>query len=112
MDATRSPTVPYSASVVICAYTEERWQDLAAAVASALRQQPPPVEVIVACDHNPALLARSRRELAGAVPVANVEERGLSGARNSGLAAARGDVIVFLDDDAEAAPGWLAALLA
>jgi glycosyltransferase involved in cell wall biosynthesis len=37
-------------------------------------------------------------------------ERGLSGARNSGLQVAHGDVIAFLDDDAMAAPDWLERL--
>ena len=47
-------------------------------------------------------------------PVRYVHEPrpGVATARNSGLAAASGALIAFLDDDEEAHPGWLAALLA
>jgi GT2 family glycosyltransferase len=38
--------------------------------------------------------------------------RGLNAARNAGAAAARADLIVLVDDDVEAPPGWLDALLA
>jgi GT2 family glycosyltransferase len=35
---------------------------------------------------------------------------GLNAARNAGLAASTGDPVCFIDDDAEAPPGWLAAM--
>ena len=35
---------------------------------------------------------------------------GVPGARNAGIAAAGGDVIVYADDDTEPEPAWLAAL--
>lgn len=97
-------------SVVICAYTEERWHDLSAAVESVRRQSAPALEVVVVVDHNPALLARVRDELEGVVAVENCEVRGLSGARNSGIATANGSIVAFLDDDAVAAPDWLERL--
>jgi glycosyltransferase involved in cell wall biosynthesis len=96
--------------VVICTWTGARWDELCEAVESVGRQLQPPLETIVVVDHDPALLARARAELSDVVVVPNVEARGLSGARNSGLALARGDVVAFLDDDALAAPEWLQLL--
>jgi hypothetical protein len=99
-------------SVILCAYTEERWDDLLAAVASLDNQTRPPDEIIVAVDHNPGLAARLRHALCGALVVENAAARGLSGARNAGIAAASGELIAFLDDDAAAAPDWLTRLAA
>lgn len=96
--------------MVICAYTEARWDDLSAAVESVLRQSKPALEIIVVIDHNPALLVRAGKHIEGVVAIDNSEEQGLSGARNSGIAAASGSVVAFLDDDAVAAPDWLERL--
>ena len=96
-----------SVSVVVCTYTEKRWDDLIAAIASCRAQTVPPVETIVVVDHNPSLLRRLREEMPDVRLIGNAEERGLSGARNSGARAAVGDVIAFLDDDATTAVDWL-----
>ena len=48
---------------------------------------------------------------AGATVVLHVPEPGLSRARNAGWQAANGRVLAFLDDDAVAAPDWLATAL-
>ncbi len=99
-----------SFSVVICAYTEDRWNDLVTAVGSVRAQHLRPHEIIVVVDHNSALLARVERDLPGIFAVPNHEPRGLGGARNSGLATATGDIVAFLDDDAIAIPAWLEQL--
>ena len=97
-------------SVVICAYTERRWDDLLTAIASARAGHP--AELIVVIDHNPALAARLESAVDDCVILRNARRRGLSGARNTALDVATGEIIAFLDDDARAEPGWLDALLA
>jgi GT2 family glycosyltransferase len=47
----------------------------------------------------------------GARMIRNAENRGYCAANNQGMAAARGEFIALLNNDAEAAPGWLAALV-
>lgn len=98
-------------TVVICAYTKRRWSMVQAAVDSVLRQESPPDQVVLVIDHNPALLQRTREAYPQLTVVANSGPRGLSGARNTGVSQARGDVIAFLDDDAVAEPDWLASML-
>ncbi|MFD9466633.1 glycosyltransferase [Streptomyces sp. NPDC060027] len=104
-------TVP-TLSVVICAYTLDRWEDLRAAIASVLVQDPPADEVLLVVDHNQELLERAERELSGVRVVPNRRRRGLSGGRNTGVAVSQADVVAFLDDDATAEPGWTRSLLA
>jgi glycosyltransferase involved in cell wall biosynthesis len=94
-------------SVVICAYTEQRWDDVLAAVRSVQAQSLPALEIILVVDHNPDLLERLRAELPEVRVVANGQARGLSGGKNTGISLARGDLVAFLDDDAVAEPDWL-----
>lgn len=102
-----APTV----SVIVCAYTEMRWEELGAAVESIRGQTRPPQETILVIDHNPALFERARRHFEHEIVLENREAKGLSGARNTGMAAASGEILVFLDDDACAQPDWLENLL-
>jgi glycosyltransferase involved in cell wall biosynthesis len=97
-------------SVVICVYTEDRWEDILAAVASVRTQSYPALETLLVVDHNPALLDRLTKEYKEVREVrvfANAGPRGLSAGRNTGIAASRGEVIAFLDDDAVAERDWL-----
>ena len=98
------------ASVVICCYTEARWNDLLAAIDSVQRQRTVPSELVVVVDDNQSLFRRLRSEMPSALVVENCHGRGLSGARNTGIALTSGAVVAFLDDDAIAEPDWLARL--
>jgi GT2 family glycosyltransferase len=98
-------------SVVICAYTEERWDDILAAVASVRAQQVRPHELILVVDHNERLRERLEAAVPDATVIANAHPRGLSGGKNTGIGAAGGELIAFLDDDAIAEPQWLTYLV-
>ena len=98
-------------SVVICAYAQRRWEQTRAAVASVLSQQPAPEQVLLVIDHNAELAAQAGRELPAVMVLESHEAPGLAGARNAGLRAASQPITAFLDDDARARPGWLAALV-
>jgi glucosyl-dolichyl phosphate glucuronosyltransferase len=108
------PTV----SVVICAYTEDRWTQLTKAVASVEAQTSPPAEIIVCIDHNEELLRKSEDYFGegrppGATPrivLANKYNGHLGSARNTALEFASGEVLAFLDDDAAADADWLERL--
>ena len=98
-------------SVVIATYTERRWDELVLAVDSVLRQEPPADEILVIVDYNDALLDRVRAEL-DVRTMGNRHEKGLNGVRNTAIQAAQGDLIIYMDDDAQAQPGWLAGMVA
>jgi hypothetical protein len=98
-------------SVIVCTYTLDRWRQLNAAVASLRAQTRPPDEIVLVSDTNHELLARLRDTFPGLHVVANRFAPGLSGARNTGVAAANGSILAFVDDDALAAADWLERLL-
>ncbi len=101
-------------SVVVCTYSTERLTDLVACLDSLRLQRQPADQVIVVVDHHDDLLDHLRHHAAarfGVSVVPNHHPPGLSGARNSGLEVATGEVVVFLDDDATARADWLDELL-
>ncbi|HXW80469.1 MAG TPA: glycosyltransferase [Acidimicrobiales bacterium] len=133
---TTTATDAVTASVIVPAYTLDRWALLSRAVESVMSQVRPPLELLISIDNNPALFSRCvERWEAGArpgFPIRVVDHRsypdrrgatvharahgshrrfGAGEARNAAARIARGDVLVFLDDDASAEPDWLAQLL-
>jgi O-antigen biosynthesis protein len=104
-----------SASVIIC--TRDRTERLGSCLAAVLRQDYPDFEVIVV-DNAPTddgvadLVADRRADGSNGVPLRRVvEERpGLSWARNTGLRAASGQIVAYLDDDEHPDQYWLAEL--
>lgn len=98
---------PLSVSVIICAHADDRWDDTLAAAASVRAQSHPAKELIIVVDHNRPLYERLRAALPGAAVLENRERQGLSGGRNTGIAASTGEVVAFLDDDAVADARWL-----
>jgi len=101
-----------SVSVVICAYTMARWACIERAVESVRAQTLPPDAIILVADHAPELAARARSTFPDLLVVDNKQQQGLSGARNTGVSVAMGDIVAFLDDDATAELQWLERLVA
>src|ERR1700722_3717472 len=94
-------------SVVICAYTEQRWDELLAAGSSVQGQSVVAREIIVLIDNNPGLLARAREAVPDVIAEENSGGRGAGQARNRSVGLSSGSIIAFLDDDAVATPEWI-----
>lgn len=109
-DQGSNETLP-SVSAIITTYSRDRWDWLRECIESVQAQNVPPLEVIVVVDHNPELLDEITREFPGITVVPNIGDRGVSGGRNSGVKASRGEVVGFVDDDAIVTPQWLETLL-
>jgi GT2 family glycosyltransferase len=99
-----------STTVIVCAYTLDRLEQVRRCLRAVLDQRPAPDQVVVVVDHNEQLRDLLASEFPAAEVVANAGARGLSAARNTGIHLAGSDLIAFIDDDAAPEPGWLAAL--
>lgn len=98
-------------SVSIVVPTRGRPQYLADTLASLVPQaSTADGEVVVVCD-GPQEDSRAVAEQAGARVVTLDRPQGANAARNAGVAATEAPLVVLVDDDVDAAPGWLAAYL-
>jgi GT2 family glycosyltransferase len=77
---------------------------------SLARQTDATFEIIVVDNGSTDGSADLASDQFGARVIRNSENRGFCAANNQGIAAARGEFIALLNNDAEAEPGWLAAL--
>ena len=82
---------------------------LRACLESVRRQAEAEFEIIVV-DNGSTDGSAEAAESCGARVIRNRENRGFCAANNQGIQAARGEFIALLNNDAEAEPGWLAAL--
>jgi GT2 family glycosyltransferase len=98
-----------TASIIVP--TRERAGYLDVALASIAPQAAAAGAELLVVDDGPDPSTRETARRHGARYVAHAASRGLNAARNTGIDAARGELLVFVDDDVAVRPGWLAALL-
>jgi len=98
-------------SVIISVFSRERLPDLLRCIKSLKKQTTAPEEIIVVLEPNEHIITffKSFFDVAD-VKVVVSDGPGLSCARNSGIKAAKGEIIVFIDDDAFADEKWLEML--
>ncbi len=95
-------------SVVVCAYNAER--TMFACLASLEKLNYPNYEVVIVNDGSTDR-TREISERFGKFRLINQENKGLSAARNVGIAAAEGEIVAFTDSDCVADPDWLHYLI-
>jgi glycosyltransferase involved in cell wall biosynthesis len=97
-------------SVIVCTHDTKRFGRLRQAIDSVVAQRVPAYEIILVVDGNDDVFNAASAEFPAARVMANTRTKGLSGARNTGLLSATGDIVAFLDDDAIADANWLGAI--
>lgn len=101
-------------SVVVCAYSTKRYDDVCEAIESVLAQSYDNIELILVVDGNEALFERLQSRFSDQNEVVircNDENQGLSYSRTRGVKLASGAIIAFLDDDAIADSNWIEELV-
>lgn len=93
--------------MIVPAWNSERRDELERCLRAIERQTLAPTETIAVIDHNPELLAWAQDAFPAVEVVANRHDRGVVGARNTGVETATGEIVVLTDDDTEAEPTWI-----
>jgi glycosyltransferase involved in cell wall biosynthesis len=105
--APSKPVAPLRCSVIIPSYG--RADALRRCLAAVARQTRRPDEVLVITREDDKATGAVVREAMAQLPLRSIDVRepGLVAASNLGLAAARGDIVAFTDDDTEPWSDWL-----
>lgn len=99
-----------TASIVIPTRSRPHYLDVALASVAPQAKRARAEVLVVSDGADEATAAVAARHEARLIELPRPQ--GTNAARNAGVAAAEGELIVFIDDDVEAPPGWLDALLA
>lgn len=99
-------------SVSIVINTNGRAASLAEGLRSLRALDHEDIEVIVVTGPDDDGLDATRDEFSTDVLWLRCPERNLSMSRNIGIAASSGEIVAFIDDDAQPEPGWLAPIVA
>jgi len=102
-------------SAIVCTYSNASL--LRRTLDSLIKQTLPPqeYEIIVvdnnSTDNTPEVVREFQEQCSHQIHYVLETTQGLSAARNTGVQQSSGPIISFIDDDAEADPGWLAAVV-
>jgi GT2 family glycosyltransferase len=104
-------------SVIVCAYSLERYDYLLLTLQSLRDQAFPIAEIVVVIDKNVSLHRQMESDAklhdwSNVKLIFNKELKGLSYARNVGIKESNGDIIALIDDDAMADPTWTQTIVA
>jgi GT2 family glycosyltransferase/Tfp pilus assembly protein PilF len=108
-DVLGSPRTGALTSIVIL--THNNLADTRACLASIRQHTPQPHEIIVVDNGSTDGTVEALRRVPGLRLIANATNIGFAAGCNQGLAVARGDFVVLLNNDTLVTPGWLAAML-
>ena len=98
-------------SVIVSTYTEKRLDDITYCFESLEKQTLKPSQILLVLDPKPELIKFYESRAPEYVETVISPENGLSNARNAGIEASTGEILVFIDDDAYADPYWLEKLV-
>jgi len=101
-------TAPLTSIVIL---THNELEYTRRCVASIQANTPEPHELVFVDNASTDGTLEYLRALPGAVVIANEQNLGFGGGCNQGLAVARGERLLLLNNDTVATPGWLSAML-